>query len=291
VSNKLNFFTRVIHLSTIYRGMNQASLDAAYNNTQAIADFPEVLKRFQVRSLNLYKQAACLRDINYGEKDRERFDWISCGNSNAPTFIFIHGGYWQNCSKEDFAFVAEGPLALGFNVVLAEYTLAPEASLTQIVAEIHRLLDYLKDDTAGLGIANSNVFLCGHSAGGHLTAIHRVHPLVSCAIAISSLVDLEPISLSWLNEKLRLSSSEINTFSPLYHVAKGAHTVVAVGENELPELVRQSKEYAAACWVAGESAEYLVVPGCNHFSVLEDLSMANGVLMNSINKLKEKFSE
>jgi acetyl esterase/lipase len=42
------------------------------------------------------------------------------------TIIFIHGGYWQSCNKEDFAFITAGPLARGFDVMLLEYTLAPQ---------------------------------------------------------------------------------------------------------------------------------------------------------------------
>jgi acetyl esterase/lipase len=120
-------------MTTIYRGMDRPTLDKAYNNTQSIPNFPEVLKDFQQRSARLYERVPVRRDLRYGERPRERFDWLSCGKAGAPTFIFIHGGYWQNCAKEDFAFIADGPLANGFNVVLAEYTLAPDASMTQIV--------------------------------------------------------------------------------------------------------------------------------------------------------------
>ncbi|RDK03403.1 alpha/beta hydrolase [Paraburkholderia lacunae] len=272
-------------MTNLYRGMDRATLDAAYNNTQAIPDFPEVLRVFQSRSAKLYERVSCRRDLRYGEHPRERFDWLPCGNSGAPTFIFIHGGYWQNCAKEDFAFIADGALARGFNVVLAEYTLAPEASITQIAGEIGRLLDHLGADAEGLGTAGRQVCLSGHSAGGHLTALHRAHPVVTRALAISALVDLEPISLSWLNDKLQLSKDEIDTYSPLHHIGKGAPMIVAVGAAELPELVRQSDEYAAACNAAGEKVEHVHVPACTHFSVLDDLARPDGILMSALDRL------
>ncbi|KAA1013792.1 alpha/beta hydrolase [Paraburkholderia panacisoli] len=272
-------------MTTLYRGMDRAALDAAYNNTQAIPDFPEVLRDFQSRSTKLYERVSCRRDLRYGERPRERFDWLSCGNAGAPTFIFIHGGYWQNCTKEDFAFIADGPLARGFNVVLAEYTLAPQASITQIVGEIGRLLDHLAADPDQLGTAGREVCLSGHSAGGHLTALHRAHPVVTSALAISALVDLEPISLSWLNDKLQLSRDEIDAYSPLHHIGNGAPMIVAVGAAELPELVRQSDEYGAACQAAGESVELVHVPACTHFSVLDDLARPDGMLMSALGRL------
>ncbi|MFJ2279733.1 alpha/beta hydrolase [Pseudomonas sp. NPDC087803] len=272
-------------MTTLYHGMDRKALDAAYNNTQAISDFPDVLRKFQSRSTRLYERRPCRRDLRYGEGSRQRFDWFPCGYAEAPTFIFIHGGYWQNCAKEDFAFIAEGALAKGFNVILAEYTLAPEASITHIVGEIGRLLDCLTMDVEGLGIAGGKVCLSGHSAGGHLTAVHRSHPLVANALAISALVDLEPISLCWLNDKLQLTSAEVEIYSPIRHISRGAPMIVAVGAAELPELLRQSDAYSAACEAAGERVESVYVPDCTHFSVLEDLARPDGILMTALERL------
>jgi acetyl esterase/lipase len=154
--------------------------------------------------------------------------------------------------------------------------------MTQIVGEITRLLDHLQADPDGLGTAGHPVCLSGHSAGGHLTALHRAHPLVTNALPISALVDLEPISLSWLNDKLRLSEQEIAAYSPIHHVGDGVPAVIAVGGAELPELVRQSDDYAAACEAAGQTVALVHVPGCTHFSVLEDLARADGMLMTAL---------
>ncbi|WP_198294435.1 hypothetical protein [Burkholderia ubonensis] len=117
---------------------------------------------------------------------------------------------------------------------------------------------------------------------GHLTAMYRGHPVVTSVLPISALVDLEPISLSWLNDKLKLSAREIDEFSPLRHIGKGVPTMVAVGGAELPELVRQSDEYAAACASAGEAVELLHVPGCTHFSILETLARRDGCLAQAL---------
>ncbi|UXU91802.1 alpha/beta hydrolase [Burkholderia sp. S-53] len=269
-------------MTDLYRGMDRTALDAAYDNINAVPDFPAVLAECQARSTKLYDTASCRRDLRYGDRPRERYDWIACGRENAPTFVFIHGGYWQACVKEDFAYVASGPLAAGFNVVLAEYTLAPDASMTQIVGEIGSLLDHVAGDRDGLGIAGKPLVLSGHSAGGHLTAQHRTHRAVTAALPISALVDLEPISLSWLDDKLQLSPHEIDAFSPLRHVGKGVPTVVAVGGAELPELVRHSDDYAAACRAAGGTVELIHVPGCTHFSVLDALARPDGRLVRAL---------
>ncbi|WGY66930.1 alpha/beta hydrolase [Burkholderia cepacia] len=269
-------------MTILYRGMDRAALDAAYLNTKAVADFPALLASCQARSVALYDATPGRRNLRYGAQPAQRFDWLSCGQPGAPLFVFIHGGYWQHCTKEDFAYAASGPLARGFDVILAEYTLAPIATMTEIVAEIGTLLDHLARDPDGLGTVQRPIHLSGHSAGGHLTAMHRAHPAVVSALAISPLVDLEPISLCCLNDKLQLTAREIDACSPLRHVGPGVPTVVAVGDAELSELIRQADEYATACDAAGERIARTWLPGMKHFAVLDDLARPDGAMLAAL---------
>jgi arylformamidase len=265
-------------MNVLYREMDLAALNAAYNNTKAISDFPMVLADFQARSAHFYETSQCDRDIRYGKNPRERFDLARGRGDNSPTVVHIHAGYWQTLSKEDFAFVAQGQLDLGYNVVLAEYTLPPQSSMTQIVEEVGRLLDHLTVNRNEFKVGHGPVCLVGHSAGGHLSLVHRSHPLLAYTMAISPLVDLEPISLSWLNAKLNLTPSEIDLYSPLRHIVKGAPMTVAVGAAELPELVRHASEYAAAAAKLGEEVDYVEIANRKPFSILEDLAYASGPL-------------
>ena len=75
----------------------------------------------------------------------------------APTLLFIHGGYWQARAKEVFTVFAEGPMAHGINVALIGYTLAPDATLDEIVAEIHSGIDFLTAQLPALGAAADDI--------------------------------------------------------------------------------------------------------------------------------------
>ena len=176
------------------------------------------------------------------------------------------------------AFVAQGPLELGYNVVLAEYTLALQSSMTQIVQEVGRPLDHLAVNRDELKVGHGPVCLVGHSAGGRLSLVHRSHPLLACTLVTSPLVDLEPISLSWLNAKLNLTPREIDLYSPLRHIAKGTPMTVAVGAVELPEFVRHASEYAAGAVESDEKADYMAINNRNHFTILEEFTSASGAL-------------
>jgi len=154
--------------------------------------------------------------------------------------------------------------------------------MTTMVGQIGRLLDLVASNRGLLGFARGPVTLVGHSAGGHLSLLHRDHPLLARTIAVSPLTDLEPISLSWLNDKLSLTADEVDLFSPARRIASGSPATVAVGLEELPELIRQAHDYAAAGAKAGEPIDYLAIEGRNHFSILEELASPTGALANTL---------
>jgi acetyl esterase/lipase len=270
-------------MDSLFRGMDRPALDEAYNNVRAVTDFPSVLGTFQARSAAAYERAEWVRDVAYGGGDRELFDLTRSSTADAPTIIYVHGGYWQTLKKEDFAFASDGLAARGFNVVLAEYALAPQASMTEIVDQIGRLLDFLSVSRNGLDIGHGPVALVGHSAGGHLSLLHRSHRLLHHVMAISPLVDLEPISLSWLNDKLSLTADEVDRYSPVRHIGPGGNPMtIAVGSAELAELVRHAREYHAAAIGQSERADYALLPDRDHFSVLEELASPTGILTTAL---------
>jgi len=250
-------------------------INQAYNNVAAVGDFPPIMASFRQRSAHTYARHAWRRDLRYGARPRERFDWFAQPLGSAPSLLFIHGGYWQASDKEDYSFIAEGLIQAGFNVGLIEYTLAPEASMGLIVEQIGQALDTIGRQRQALNIGGP-VVLAGHSAGGHLSAMHRCHALLDLVMPISGLMDLEPISRCWLNEKLQLSEDDIRRFSPQRLIDDGAPLLVSVGANELPELIRHSHDYVQACRAAGQSVTHRVLPGCHHFAVLDDLADGQG---------------
>src|SRR5262245_45062642 len=126
--------------SIVWRGMTRAELDAAYNNTEAVKDSAPRRDAWTARSTKFRQERSEFLALAYGPGPRNRIDIFPCGKTRAPLFVSIHGGYWQRNSKEIFACMAEGPLARGFDAALIGYTLAPDASLTDIVSEVRAAL-------------------------------------------------------------------------------------------------------------------------------------------------------
>jgi arylformamidase len=267
----------------IYRGMDRATLDAAYNNGAAVADRADWIARWKERSGAVRASSGAKLDIAYGPRPRERFDYLPSGAKRPPLFVFIHGGYWQSNEKETFAFVADGPRAHGIDVAILGYTLAPDVRLTDIVDEMHQALTTLHQQAAGFGFDRDKIFVAGWSAGGHLTASVAGHPAVRGAIPISGIFDLEPIALNYLNEKLSLAPEEIAKLSPLKVLGdKSPPLRVMVGGAELPELRRQSADFAAAAQKRGLPVQLKELAGHHHFSILEEIARPDGAVTREL---------
>jgi arylformamidase len=267
----------------LYHGMDRAQLDAAYNNTAAVRERDALFAEWTVRSERVRQQCAGHLDLKYGESPRERLDLLLAGDPMAPTLAFIHGGYWQMNDKEVFSFLAEGALSLGINFANIEYTLAPAARLDRIVAEVRRAVRWLAEHLGDYGADPARLFVSGHSAGGHLTAMTMTLPAVRGGLAISGLYDLEPIRLNYLNDKLGLDPEEAERNSPLLHLpAAAGELVTAYGTAELPELRRQSISYAQAWSGRGLPGRLLAVDDANHFTILEALAQPAGELARAL---------
>src|SRR6202165_6111142 len=197
-----------------WRDMSQQDRDLGLNNGLAVAGSADIIAGWERRSAEMRARHSSHLDLRYGPRERNRIDFLKAPGKG-PTLLFIHGGYWQHRSKEVFTVFAGGLMAHGINVALIGYTLAPDATLDQIVAEIHAGIDHLAGQLPALGGEARGIVVSGWSAGGHLTSMSCSHPQWVAGVAISDIYDLEPIRHSCLNVKLKLDDAMSRRNSPM----------------------------------------------------------------------------
>jgi hypothetical protein len=257
--------------------MSRAERDTAYNNTAHVPDSPVLNAAREVASAVFRTTNSGHLDRRYGPRERNTMDLFPVADPDAPCLVFVHGGYWQRNSKETFGSFIGGPYGRGWSAVLPGYTLAPDASLTEIVAEINAALDWLAAHGPAHGI-NGPVVLSGWSAGGHLTAMCLGHPLVKAGLAISGVFELGPVRETYLNEKLQLTDAEVATLSPNRLPMVEKPLAIAYGTAELPALVEESRNLHALRAAAHLPGPLIPVAGANHFTVMHELRDHDGVL-------------
>lgn len=257
--------------------MSRAERDAAYSNSGAVANSAELVAQFAAASARFRAAHPQHLDCRYGPRERNAWDLFPAADPNAPCIVFIHGGYWQRNSKEGMAGLIAGPYERGWSAALPGYTLAPDASMTEIVGEINAALDWLAANGPAHGIAGP-VVVSGWSAGGHLTAMCLDHPRVHAGLAISGLFELGPIRDTDLDVKLRLTDAEIAGLSPLRRPVVDKPLLITYGAAELPALVADSRDFHAYRAAAHAPGALLPVPAADHFTIMDELSDAGGLL-------------
>lgn len=268
-----------------WRSMSPQDRDRGLNNGEAVVGSADIVAGWDQRSTEMRARYRDHLDLRYGPRERNRIDFFKA-RDDGPTLLFIHGGYWQQRAKESFALFAEGPLAYGINVALIGYTLAPEVTLDQIVAEIHAGIDFLAKELPALGGDGKGIVVSGWSAGGHLTSMALSHPQVRAGMAISGIYDLEPIRASYLNVRLGLDEAMSRRNSPMMQAGGAAKPLsLVVGSAELPLLRKQTADFAGHRARYGLPVTYEEIPGANHFSIMDELSSPMGRITTLIRQL------
>ena len=281
----------------VYRDYDQAGLDAQYNNRERVPDFLDSLERGVRASEAVRARLSCALDLAYGPGPRDRLDIFPASHAGAPVHVFMHGGYWRAMDKEMFSYPAAAFVQAGITFVAMTYPLAPAVGMDQIVASMRAALAWMCRNAAQHGGDPARITVSGHSAGGHLAAMALATDwarwdggggpvpadLVKAACAISGLYDLEPIRLSYLNADLHLDAASAHRNSPVHAIpARAGPLVLAVGGLESEEYHRQQSAFAEPWTDAGLAVDTLVLPGLDHFTVLEQLGDPESPLFQAV---------
>ncbi len=264
-----------------------------YNNGAAVPDWADtLLPHWQQESQRVREVCSGVRDAVYGALPRNTLDvFTPQGTPTAhgwPTLIFIHGGYWQRLSKDDWSVIAAPFVANGMAAVIVGYTLCPQTTIRGIAGEIEAAVSYVWKAATGLNLNREKLALAGHSAGGHLTAwcmtvdwtTHGLPatPFVS-ATAISGLFDLEPLVPIYLNDALKLTNEQALAMSPAYREQRvNCEFTAAVGGAELEEFPRQN-QLLGARW---RNVIEWEIPELNHFTIVDELTRADSALFKRV---------
>ena len=264
-----------------YKGFRQDELEYQYNPRVSVPEFPELAKVRAAQARKVRDTAKSWLNVPYGNSPREMLDMYAADRPAGPVLLYIHGGYWRSGSKEDNCNFVPTFTKRGGTVVLVEYDLCPQVTVSDIVRQTRASIAWVYKNIARYGGDPSKLFVSGHSAGGHLTAMALAHDwtkeglpadVIQGAVATSGVYDLDMVMEISVQEQVRMTSEIAKQNSPFLNPPRvKCPLVIAVGGAEPKGWQQMSEDYFAFCKKNGLTVEYLVVPGANHYTMSEKL--------------------
>jgi arylformamidase len=298
-----------------FSSFDDAYLEREYSPSSAIGgNYQPYVAGYEQRSAAVREalRSSSMLGIRYGKELRNIIDVFpapSADGSPAPALIFFHGGYWQESSLRDVSFPAAALNAAGVTYISVGYTLAPKATLTQIVEEARLAVRFIVDNATRFSVDPASVVLGGHSAGAHLAAL-SVAALSTAAMSvdgattgetvgeirtgmplglllISGIYELLPLLRTSINDALSLSGDDLDRLSPLRRLPGCDRAAIVFGDNDTGEFAWQSHMLATNLISDRRGAYFakIEIPNRNHFDVVFDLADRNSELFGALLKL------
>lgn len=93
-----------------------------------------------------------------------------------PVLIYVYGGNWNSGSKELYGFFGRNFAKHDVVTVLPDYTLSPHADYDTMTQQIAEAITWTQNNISTYGGDPSQIYLTGHSAGGHLITLATLNP-------------------------------------------------------------------------------------------------------------------
>jgi acetyl esterase/lipase len=234
-----------------------------------------------------FEQQSFLNIAYYEGKDadpvRHRLDvYVPKGQKDFPVLFFVHGGGWIKGSKDQFGIYTV--LARTFNrhgiaVVCPNYRLSPDVQHPEHIRDVARAFAWTYKNIQKYGGRTDEIFVGGHSAGGHLTALLATD---------DSYLKAEGLSLKAIKGALPVSGLYTIPLGPLFDIPFGQNPkthsqaspithvrrdlppfLVMFGDSDLPYCDRPGADaFCKTMQGAGSQAQLFEVAGRNHLSIL-----------------------
>jgi arylformamidase len=275
----------------VWLDMDQAGLDAAYNQAVYAPNVAEVLQRYADSSEAARAVVGEPLRFAYGDSAIKGLDVYPTGKADAPIAIFIHGGAWRSGRARDYGFPAELFTRAGAHLVVPDFAAVQDVdgNLMAMAEQVRRAVAWVHANAERFGGNPERIHVLGHSSGAHLAGVvlttdwagrFGLPPdLVKGGLCCSGIFDLKPPRLSARSSYVRFTDEIEEALSPQRHLEQlQTPVIVAYGTLETPEFQRQSRDFAAAVAGTGKPVRLLVDEGRNHFEIIESLAQPDGLL-------------
>nr|ANI19854.1 EstDZ2a [uncultured Acetothermia bacterium] len=218
---------------------------------------------------------------------KHRLDlFVPDGLQDAPVLIFVHGGGWTSGDKNLYAFIGQAFAAQGFATAVINYRLSPQVQHPAHIEDVARAFSWVYKNIARYGGNPEKIFVTGHSAGGHLTALLaldekylQAHGLtlaaIKGAIPISGVYDVTPV-LALYRTVFGADPDQRWDASPLAHVGPNKPPfLILYAQFDFPGLGLQAQQLFAELRTHNNEATLTEIPNRDHVTIVATIGASN----------------
>jgi acetyl esterase/lipase len=211
---------------------------------------------------------------------RHKLDvYVPKGRKDFPVVLFVHGGSWASGNKNLYIALGRSLAADGLGCVICNYRLSPKVQHPAHVEDVAKAFAWTCENIGKYGGKKDRLFLCGHSAGGHLVSLLATDPRylkaenhspseIRGVCSISGVYRIAPADSAFAGPFGR-DAEVCKQASPLTH-ADGKHPpfLIAYAENEMAHLDDMAEDMIAALRKAGSPVEVVKCEHRNHVTIV-----------------------
>lgn len=221
-----------------------------------------------------------------------------------PVVVFMHGGGWRAADKRDalgvHANICTALARRGLVAVNVNYRLSPRVRHPAHALDAAHAVAWVSENIQRFGGDALNIFASGHSSGGHLAALvtldeRYLHEAGASAAVIKGVIGISGIyNIAHFAGRNRAANRLMTRpafgrdrqawadASPTSHARRGAPPFLMINAEQDERLEEEAGELAALLRRAGTSANTLILPGTDHFTILGFVGNGDDTLIERI---------
>jgi acetyl esterase/lipase len=241
-------------------------------------DAERVLRQVDVCLVGI--TACCVRELD-PDKVRHKLDlYLPKDQKDFPVLMFVHGGAWVMGSKDHFLHADVGKFfaAHGIGTAVINYRLTPKVKHPEHIKDVARAFAWTKKNIKSYGGDPDEIFVSGHSAGGHLAALLATDETylkaegcslkdIKGVIPISGVYKLDPPDV--FKGIFGDDADVLKKASPVNNVHEGLPPFLIIyAENDMAGLAPMAQEFYSRLKKAKLPAELMRVEDRDHVFIL-----------------------
>ncbi len=210
--------------------------------------------------------------------------YVPKGQKNFPVLFFIHGGTWSSGDRKLYAPLGDLFARNGVGTVVISYRLSPAVQHPAHAEDVARAFAWTVRNIGAYGGNPREIFVGGHSSGGHLAALLATNERFLKAEKVSradikGVIPLSGIYQLKVGTLPKIFGKDEETFrdaSPLaFVVEKLPPFLIGYADNDMKDFDRMAEEFCKAIQAKKGEATTLKVADRSHLTIIIRLSLGD----------------